>query len=122
PSPLYTPPTPFGAVGIPRGGPPGLRVTVVMGRHSAARPPDPANARAPTAPPSDPSPTVQHPPTYTDLLHTVSHSGDAEGGTLIYRFDFKGFTLVWHDSVGPVSNPGEDGARQIQFGLNAWHD
>ena len=45
-----------------------------------------------------PSTTVlEHPPTPEDLLHIVGHLPDSEAGSVLYRFAFGDFSLVWHD-------------------------
>lgn len=113
PAPFYSPPTPFGTVGHPREGPAGLAVTAVIGRHSAPRPPDPTHPRGPVGIPNSPPAALQYPPSPTDFAHIASSQGDDEGGSVIYRFQWGQFALTWHDTVGPVSNPGEDGAREI---------
>jgi hypothetical protein len=85
----------------------------VVGRHSAGRAPDPTNPRAPIGIPNTAPETLAYPPSPTDFAHLASNSGDDEGGSIIYRFRWGQFTLVWHDTVGPISNPGEDGAPEI---------
>jgi hypothetical protein len=80
---------------------PGVDVTVVKHLHSAVSPND--GVHVPVLPP--PSLTsVQKPPTPEDLQHLVGHLPDAEGGTLLYRFEVGGFTMVWNDSAGPLTD------------------
>jgi L-ascorbate metabolism protein UlaG (beta-lactamase superfamily) len=119
PAPFYAPPMPFGTVGHPKEGPPGLTVTAVMGRHSAPRPPDPTAPRTPVGIPNGPPAILQYPPSPTDFAHEASSQGDDEGGSVIYRFQLGEFVLVWHDTVGPLSNPGEDGAEAIGAGISS---
>ncbi len=119
PAPLYSPPMPFGTIGRPTEGPPGVSVTAVMGRHSAPRPPDPTAPRAPVGIPNGAPAIIQYPPSPTDFAHIASSQGDDEGGSVVYRFVIGQFTLVWHDTVGPISNPGEDGADAIRTALAA---
>jgi len=109
--------TSYGAFGRPVAGPRGLRVTVVNGRHSAPRAPEPADFRAPATPPSDPSPTTDHPPDPGSLMALFEHAGDPEGGSLVYRFDLGALSIVWHDSAGPLSNTGEAGNAEITQSL-----
>jgi L-ascorbate metabolism protein UlaG (beta-lactamase superfamily) len=45
---------------------------------------------------------VEHPPTLEDMLHLFGHLPDSEGGTVLYRFRLGPFSLVWHDSSGPL--------------------
>ncbi|MGH2793960.1 MAG: MBL fold metallo-hydrolase [Actinomycetota bacterium] len=118
PAPLYSPPMPFGTVGHPKEGPAGLSVTAVMGRHSAPRPPDPTAPRAPVGVPNGVPAFVNYPPSPTDFAHLASSQGDDEGGSVVYRFQLGQFVLVWHDTVGPLSSPGEDGAGEIKAALS----
>jgi L-ascorbate metabolism protein UlaG (beta-lactamase superfamily) len=117
PSPLYSPPMPFGTIGHPKEGPAGLSVTAMIGRHSAPRAPDPRNIRAPVGIPNGPPAILQYPPSPTDFAHLASSQGDDEGGSVVYRFQLGQFVLVWHDTVGPISSPGEDGAAETIEGL-----
>lgn len=119
PAPFYTPPVAFGTIGRPAEGPPGLSVTAAMGRHSAPRAPDPTAPRAPVGIPNSAPAIVTYPPSPTDFAHMASSQGDDEGGSVIYRFQIGQFTLAWHDTVGPISNPGEEGAEAIRTALRA---
>jgi L-ascorbate metabolism protein UlaG (beta-lactamase superfamily) len=109
--------TRFGAFGRPADGPPGVKVTVVNARHSAPRQPDPADFRVPQTPPSDPTPTTDHPPDLGSLMALFQHAGDPEGGSLVYRFDIGALSIAWHDSAGPISNTGEAGNADITSAL-----
>lgn len=114
--------TPFGATGAPAEGPAGLGVTVVMSKHSAGRAPDPAAPRAPAGPPPDPTAIVEHPATPADFAHFGRRAADAEGGALAYLFTLGELSILWHDSSGPISNPGEAGAAEIEGALAALPD
>lgn len=78
---------------------PGVCGTAVLHLHSAAEPPDPS--RDPTNGAvgiPDPSAILQHPPGPST---TLVAPGD-EGGTLLYQLRIGDFTLVMHDSSGPL--------------------
>jgi L-ascorbate metabolism protein UlaG (beta-lactamase superfamily) len=76
-----------------------LDVTAVKALHSAVTGPD--GYHVPVLP--FPGTTfVEQPPTPEDLLHIVGHLPDAEGGSVVYRFELGRFSLVWHDSSGPL--------------------
>ncbi|WP_203337956.1 MBL fold metallo-hydrolase [Nocardioides limicola] len=79
-----------------------LRVSAIRHPHSAIKAPDVTDPHAPLVPLPDLSTNLAHPPSLCDLLDTVGHAGDAEGGVLLYQFRFRGFRLLWHDSVGPL--------------------
>ena len=77
----------------------GLQATVVKHVHSGAESPD--GPHLPVLP--QPSTTsVEHPVAPADLVEFLAHLPDAEGGTLLWRFRLGGFTMVWHDSSGPL--------------------
>lgn len=80
---------------------PQVQVSVVKHVHSAAKAPDGSDAPLVTTP--DLTPCLEHPPTVQDGLHELSHLPDQEGGSLAYRFRQDGFTLVWHDTSGPLA-------------------
>jgi L-ascorbate metabolism protein UlaG (beta-lactamase superfamily) len=77
-----------------------VTVDVVKHVHSAAE--APTGQSAPLLLPPDLGPCLEHPPTLQDGVDTLSHQGDQEGGTLAYRFRFGDFSLVWHDTSGPL--------------------
>jgi L-ascorbate metabolism protein UlaG (beta-lactamase superfamily) len=113
PSPPYNPPTPYGTVGTPAEGPTGLGVTAVMHKHSSPRFPDPSQPRVPVGAPNGPPAALTNPPDPTGFAHTVGSASDAEGGSVAYRFTYGDLTVLWHDTSGPVSVPGEGGATEI---------
>lgn len=110
--------TPFGAGGVPAEGPPGLEVTVVLSKHSSPRP-DPSNPQAPLGGPPDPEPVRTHPPKPEDLAHFAETLPSHEGGTLAYLFTYGDFSLLWHDSSGPVSSADEPGGDRIKAALES---
>lgn len=81
----------------------GIGVTAVKHLHSAVRAPDRSAEGSPPlfAPPS-PRDVIEHPPSPQDAADTLSHLGDAEGGSLLYQFRTPGFRLTWHDTAGPL--------------------
>jgi L-ascorbate metabolism protein UlaG (beta-lactamase superfamily) len=84
---------------------PGVGITVVKHLHSAVTTND--GFHVPTTPlPS--LTTLEHPPTPEDLEHLLGHLPDAEGGTLLYRFQVGDFTMVWNDSAGPLIDTAPD--------------
>jgi L-ascorbate metabolism protein UlaG (beta-lactamase superfamily) len=117
PSPPYVPPTAYGTVGTPAEGPPGLSVTAVMHKHSSPRLPDPSQPRVPVGAPNGPPAALAHPPNPTGFAHALGSAADAEGGSVAYRFAYGDFTILWHDTSGPVSVPGEGGASEILSGI-----
>jgi L-ascorbate metabolism protein UlaG (beta-lactamase superfamily) len=79
----------------------GVRTTVLEHLHSATTGPD--GYHAPVLPP--PSGTaVGNPPTLEDMVELFGHLPDAEGGAILWKFRVGRFTLVWHDSSGPLSD------------------
>jgi L-ascorbate metabolism protein UlaG (beta-lactamase superfamily) len=81
----------------------GVDVRAVKHLHSAVTRPggDPTGFHVPVTPlPSTTS--LEHPPTPEDLLHIVGHLPDSEAGSVLYRFAFGDFSLVWHDTSGPL--------------------
>ena len=119
PSPPYVPPTPFGTLGHPKESPAGLSVAAVLSKHSSPRPPDPSQLRGPVGVPNGAPAILQYPPSPTDFAHLFANGGDDEGGSVAYRFQWGQFTVVWHDTVGPLSNPGEAGTEEIRGALSA---
>lgn len=106
---------------IPAGAPEGttgnlelgpIGVDVLKHVHSAAEPP--SGDSAPLLPAPDLMPCLEHPPTVNDGIDTASHAGDQEGGTLAYRFRYRDFTLVWHDSSGPLRSKAPRAYRALQ--------
>jgi L-ascorbate metabolism protein UlaG (beta-lactamase superfamily) len=87
----------------------GVEVRVLRHLHSGARTPsdDVGGYHVPVLPQPSLTP-VQHPPTPQDVADTVGHAPDGEGGSVMYRFAFGDFSLVWHDTSGPLTdlNPG----------------
>lgn len=79
-----------------------IGITVIRHVHSGAKSPDPEDPHAPLAPPTDPSAVLNHPPDPDDAQHTMTHLPDPEGGSLLYQFRVGNFSLVWHDSTGPL--------------------
>lgn len=79
-------------------------VTVVKHVHSAGRQPHPEDPHTPAAPPPDFGAVVEHMPAPQDTVHLASHLGDAENGTVLYQFRVGAFSLLWHDSSGPLSD------------------
>ena len=77
-----------------------LAVEVIGHPHSVMQ--APTGAYRPLLPAPDLTPVLTHPPSPEDLLDFASHVGDAEGGTLLYRFQIGRFSLVWNDSSGPI--------------------
>lgn len=94
---------------IPAGTPPGakaevelfkrLRIIAVKHLHSAFTAPN--GYHVPVTPLPETT-VLENPPTPEDMLHLVGHLPDAEGGSLVYRFAVGRFSLVWHDSSGPL--------------------
>ena len=78
---------------------PGVRTKIVKHLHSGPTSPDGYHVPV-TPPPSTTS--LEHPPTPQDLAHLVDHAPDAEAGSVLYRFRVGGFSMVWHDSAGPL--------------------
>lgn len=59
-------------------------------------------------------PRRRRPPTVTDAVDTLSHRGDQEGGALAHRFRYRDFTLVWHDSAGPLRDKAPNAHREMR--------
>lgn len=89
-----------------------VRVDVVKHVHSA--PEAPASGADPLLPAPDLMACLEHPPTVTDVLDTVLHQGDQEGGALAYRFRIGDFSLVWHDSSGPLHSKAPNARRALR--------
>ncbi len=80
-----------------------IAVTAVRHLHSGPTAPDPANGSAPFFPVPDLCAIAQHPPTLDDLRVGLPRLRDEEGGCLLYQLRVPGFSLVWHDSAGPLT-------------------
>ncbi|WP_405491444.1 MBL fold metallo-hydrolase [Nocardia sp. NBC_00511] len=82
---------------------PGLEVTAVRHLHSARTPRhEGPEASAPIRPRPCLCDIRTHPPTLADGGHLARNLLAPEGGVLLYQFRFRGFTLTWHDSSGPL--------------------
>jgi hypothetical protein len=76
-----------------------VRIIALKHLHSAPTPPDGMNEPLQLVPTTTAS---DHPPTAADRATLQRHLADPEGGAVLYRFRVGRFTLVWHDSVGPL--------------------
>jgi len=86
-----------------------IRLTAVRHPHSTPKPPDLSDPHLPLLPLPDPLTPLLHPPSLADCAGLLTGlAGDAEGGSLLYQLRVPGFTLVWHDTVGPLK---EDAPR-----------
>ena len=87
----------------------GVEVRALRHLHSGAQAPsdDVGGYHVPVLPSPSLTP-VTNPPTPQDVADTVRHAPDAEGGSVLYRFRYAGWTMVWHDTSGPLAdlNPG----------------
>lgn len=79
-----------------------IAVTAVRHLHSGPTAPDPVQGSAPFFPVPDLCAIAQHPPTLDDLRVGLPRLRDEEGGCLLYQLRTPGFSLVWHDSAGPL--------------------
>jgi len=79
-----------------------VKITVIKHIHSAAEPPDPNDPHTPAGAAPDPTVIALHMPAPQDTQHLLTHLPDGENGTLLYRFQIGDFSLVWHDSSGPL--------------------
>jgi len=93
---------------------PGMKITIVKHIHSAAEPPDPSDPHGPALAMVDQGMLVQHLPAPQDTQHLVTHLGDGENGTLLYKFEIGDFQLLWHDSSGPLAQLDPALLRQLQ--------
>lgn len=82
----------------------GVAVTAIRHPHSQVKAPDLTDPHLPLLPLPDLTTQLGYPPDLQDILDTLSHLPDPEGGAVIYLFRVPGFTLLWHDSVGPVKD------------------
>ena len=81
---------------------PAVDIDVVKHVHSAAEPPDGEDHESAldSPPPVDAGSILLHPPG-PSVVGGLNPAGE-EGGTLLYRFAIGDFSLVWHDSSGPL--------------------
>lgn len=110
--------TAYGTQGHPEVPIPGVSVTGVMIKHSVVRP-YLQNLSGPNLHP-DLSSLLKSPPS----LSTLKNFGlldDFEGGNLLYRVNYRGFTVVHHGSTGPT-NSLEPGATAIKNSLKTLGD
>lgn len=92
-----------------------VRLAAVRHPHSAPQPPDLSDPHLPLLPPPDPTSTLLHPPAPTDLCALATGLvGDEEGGCLVYRISVPGFSLVWHDSVGALTEEAPEVRRVLR--------
>ncbi|MGH2688112.1 MAG: MBL fold metallo-hydrolase [Actinomycetota bacterium] len=115
-------PTPWGAVGAPEDSPAGVAVTVIKTKHSVTRLPDVADLRPPLLGPPDPTVILTHPPTAEDVADFTHHASQEAGSTLAYVFRVGDFTLLWHDSSGPLATSAEPGTLEIRKALSGLAD
>jgi L-ascorbate metabolism protein UlaG (beta-lactamase superfamily) len=103
--------TPFGSIGRPDEGPPGVDVTVVKIKHTQMRP-YPDTLVGPEGYEADMSPYFNGPPGPEAALDAAM-SLDSEGGNLLYLVRFGDLTIADHGSSGPLSSlePGQAAIR-----------
>lgn len=110
--PIYTP---WGAVGKPDEGPPGLDVTVLNIKHTQLRPyPGSLEGNEGWTGP-DFTPYSDSPPTPQSAVDFAT-TQYYEGGNLLYMFRWKGFTLIHHGSAGSL-DPLEPGMADVKAAL-----
>lgn len=81
---------------------PGVRIVAMKHLHSAIEAPDGQDGyHVPVLPTLSAAP-LQHPPSPATMAETVAHVPDAEGGSVLYRFEVGGTSFVWHDTSGPL--------------------
>ncbi len=80
-----------------------VEVTAIRHVHSAPTAPERPGGSPPFFPMPDLCALVQHPPTLGGVLQNVPRLNDPEGGSLLYQFRVPVFSLVWHDSTGPLT-------------------
>jgi L-ascorbate metabolism protein UlaG (beta-lactamase superfamily) len=78
---------------------PGVEVAALEHVHSAQTPSDGRNEPVPLVPSDN---AERFPPRPQDAASLERHLGDEMGGAVLYRFRVRRFSLVWHDSVGPL--------------------
>ncbi|MFD0360048.1 MBL fold metallo-hydrolase [Nocardia sp. GCM10030253] len=80
-----------------------VAVTAIRHLHSAPTAPDRTDPSSPFFPLPDLCAIVQYPPTLDGVLQNLPRLRDQENGVLLYQFRVPGFSLVWHDSAGPLT-------------------
>jgi L-ascorbate metabolism protein UlaG (beta-lactamase superfamily) len=79
-----------------------VRITALVHPHSARESRDASDPHAPVVPVPGVDTMVLHPADPADSMVLAEHAGDAEGGTVLYQFRLRDFSLTWHDSTGPL--------------------
>ncbi|MEU0506332.1 MBL fold metallo-hydrolase [Nocardia sp. NPDC005998] len=80
-----------------------VEVIAVRHVHSAPTAPERPGGSAPFFPRPELHALVRHPPTLAGVLQSAPRLKDPEGGSLLYQFRVPGFSLLWHDSSGPLT-------------------
>ncbi|MEU8896145.1 MBL fold metallo-hydrolase [Nocardia sp. NPDC048505] len=80
-----------------------VQVSAIRHVHSGPTAPDRTDPAAPVVPVPELCALVRNPPALDGVLHTLPRLLDAENGVLLYQFRVPGFSLVWHDSAGPLT-------------------
>ncbi|MEV6279863.1 MBL fold metallo-hydrolase [Nocardia sp. NPDC051832] len=80
-----------------------VQVTAVRHIHSGPTAPDRDDPAAPVFPAPEWCALVRHPPSLEGVLQNLPRLLDAENGVLLYQLRVPGFSLVWHDSAGPLT-------------------
>ncbi|MFI6041402.1 MBL fold metallo-hydrolase [Nocardia sp. NPDC051321] len=80
-----------------------VEVTAIRHLHSAPTAPERPGGSSSFFPMPELCALVQHPPTLAGFLQSVPRLNDPEGGSLLYQFRVPGFSVVWHDSTGPLT-------------------
>jgi hypothetical protein len=78
----------------------GVHITAVKHTHSAPTAPE-GSFPPVTLTPTDTA--ANYPPTPEDEATLKRHLGDPDGGSMLYRFRVGSFSLVWHDTSGPLA-------------------
>jgi L-ascorbate metabolism protein UlaG (beta-lactamase superfamily) len=78
----------------------GLEVVTVGHVHSALR--LPTEGLRPLLPLPDPATIIRNPPRLRDAFHLGRHLPDRAGTSVLYQLRGPSFTLVWHDTSGPL--------------------
>ena len=94
----------------------GVKLTAVKHLHSAATAPDGEDGYHVPVTPLPSTTVLENPPTSEDMIALLGHLPDAEGGSVLYRFQVGRFSLVWHDTSGPLSDDAP-GALDVLRGL-----
>ncbi len=93
----------------------GMGITAIRHPHSEPATPDLSDPHLPLLPVPDLTAILTHPPRLEDLLDTLRHLRDPEGGAVMYQFRHRGFRLLWNNSVGPV----EEKAPEVPAAIRA---